>query len=447
MTTTGEGAAARATDSADFASPAGALPPASEARRALLRTAGVVALAVALCVLASGALVWAFYFNHLGYEFFDVSDILVYSAYAGAIARGLRPYVDFAVEYPPLAIPLFTLPGIEAHLTYGFRFAALMFGFAAAGAALTGATAARLWPTGRRAYVSAATYAVAVLATGAILANRFDVAFSFVIAACLFFLSRRWFWPAGLVLGLGFALKFVPAILLPLALVAAARRRSVAWTAAAFTVGAVAPFLPYLPEGATGLFQSFAFHSQRPLQFESVFTTPLYLAHLLGGPPIQLGYGFGAYFIQGSAAKVLAQASGVVGLALLAWTYLLAWRRRAILRSDPGHLALLATTLVLAFLASGKVLSPQFMMWLLPCVALVLPQRPLLGGTILLAEVLTHIEFPGSYESILALYDPALALLVTRNVVLVAAFVLALVELRRLPEGPVTAEAAPPVPA
>ena len=44
------------------------------------------------------------------YYFFDVSDIGVYFEYAQKVSQGLKVYRDFAFEYPPLALPLFTLP-------------------------------------------------------------------------------------------------------------------------------------------------------------------------------------------------------------------------------------------------------------------------------------------------------------------------------------------------
>ena len=52
---------------------------------------------------------------NLWYGMHDISDIPIYQAYADQIAQGLTPYLDFDVEYPPLAVPLFRSPGARRH--------------------------------------------------------------------------------------------------------------------------------------------------------------------------------------------------------------------------------------------------------------------------------------------------------------------------------------------
>ncbi len=62
--------------------------------------------------LALTALVMLIMFPHLWYGMHDISDISIYQGYAQRIAQGERPFTpSFEVEYPPLAIPLFRLPG------------------------------------------------------------------------------------------------------------------------------------------------------------------------------------------------------------------------------------------------------------------------------------------------------------------------------------------------
>jgi hypothetical protein len=58
-------------------------------------------------------------------------------------------------------------------------------------------------------------------------------------------------------------------------------------------------------------------------------------------------------------------------------------------------------------------------------------------GLLALATVaLTQAEFPGMYWSLVYLEHPAIVVLVARNVLLVATFVVALVRLWRLPPSP-----------
>jgi len=84
---------------------------------------------------------------------------------------------------------------------------------------------------------------------------------------------------------------------------------------------------------------------------------------------------------------------------------------------------------VAAFIAFGKVLSPQFLIWLLPLVPLVRGRRGLTASAVLaLALVLTQLWFPYRYWR-LALQQDAIAswLVFARDLVLVAlVFVLAI---------------------
>jgi hypothetical protein len=77
---------------------------------------------------------------------------------------------------------------------------------------------------------------------------------------------------------------------------------------------------------------------------------------------------------------------------------------------------------VAAFIAFGKVLSPQFLIWLLPLVPLVRGRRGLAASAVLaLALVLTQLWFPYRYWR-LALHQDAIAtwLVFARDLVLVA---------------------------
>jgi hypothetical protein len=81
-----------------------------------------------------------------------------------------------------------------------------------------------------------------------------------------------------------------------------------------------------------------------------------------------------------------------------------------------------SATCVAAFIAFGKVLSPQFLIWLLPLVPLVRGRRGLVASGILaVALVLTQLWFPYRYWR-LALQQDEIAswLVLARDLVLVA---------------------------
>ena len=92
---------------------------------------------------------------------------------------------------------------------------------------------------------------------------------------------------------------------------------------------------------------------------------------------------------------------------------------------------------MLAFMCGNKVLSPQHVLWVLPLVALCLaarhPSHRAVGVLMLAAIALTQVEFPGLYSGVVALESVPLLVIVARNILLLAAFVLVVVSLWGLP--------------
>jgi len=373
---------------------------------------------------------------NLWYWIHDISDIPVYGEYAAKMARGLRPFRDFKIEYPPLAVPVFRLPGHTADMdAYIHWFTLQMGAVTILTAAVTAVVACRLWPTGGRAYVSAALFAVCVAFTGAIIVNRYDVAVALLIAVLLLCLCERWYIAAAFVLGLGFALKFTPAALLPLVLVLAGPPRRWLWPLAAFGAAAVAPFLPYLFSSPGGLWYVFEYHLGRPLQIESVLGTPMLMLQFLGFDIATWGHSHGSHSLVAPGADLAANLSGGLTLIALAAVYALVWRRRERLGAAKADLPLAVFAVIVALMTFGKVLSPQYFIWTLPVVALVAARDKLLAALSLAALLLTQVEFPALYWQLLDMTRPALAVVITRNVLLAAMFGVAVWRLWELPEG------------
>lgn len=433
--------------SAERPAPAGAAAPALlvPISRPASETFLIVAAAVAFQAVVWAFLIWLLRASGPWYYFFDVSDITVYLDYAQKVAAGEAVYRDFSFEYPPLALPLFTLPYSGDPAAYPNWFAGEMILLCTAAAALTGATAAAIWQGLGRPLAACAAYAAAVLAAGAITANRYDVAVALTLAACLFFLARRHTVAAGAALGVGVALKLTPGLLLPLALIVAGARRRALYVLAGFLVFAIVPFLPFVGR-LDGLTNIITYHAQRPLQIESVPGTPYLIAGAMGAWGIGTGNSFGSQSLAGPGSETVARLSVWVGLLLVAGVYVLVWRRRELLRATPEYIPAAALACVLAFTVANKVLSPQFLCWTLPLVALVVVGRSrlqrLTGILTLVAIALTQVEFPDLYWRMVDLEQGPVAVVVVRNLVLVAAAVAAALAVWKLPatdEDPGTA--------
>jgi len=377
-----------------------------------------LALAVALQVVVLTLL-----FPNLWYGLHDISDIPIYQEYSSLMAQGYRPYLDFGVEYPPLALPIFRLggDGLDPD-AYATQFTVAMGALTVAGAIVVTLAALALWPRGRRPYWAAAAYAAAVALTGTIIVNRYDAAVALLIAGLLLCLARRWLTAAAFVLGLGFALKLTPLALLPLVLLLAGRPRRWAWPLVAFAAAAVTPFIPYLVASPVGVWHVFSYHLERPLQIESVLGTPMMIAGSLGWTPFEIGFSHGSHQLIATGAGLAADLSGPLTAAAVLGVYWLLWRRRGVLRATPEEQPLAVLALLLALMAFGKVLSPQYVIWILPPLALVAVRDrtvAVLGAVVLL---LTQIEFPGLYGDLLRQETEALTIVIVRNIALLVLF-------------------------
>ena len=173
----------------------------------------------------------------------------------------------------------------------------------------------------------------------------------------------------------------------------------------------------------------------RPLQIESLASSVLLALHNAAGMPLEWASGSGSQNLTGTVAGVASGITTVVGLAAL----VLVWVRYA--RGDTesaARFARYAAAAAVAFVAFGKVLSPQFLVWLLAIVVIVPGRRGTVASVLLvLACVLTRLWFPRTYWELVKSFDPTSSWLVlARDLVLVALFAVLVVRLRAREPAP-----------
>jgi hypothetical protein len=96
-------------------------------------------------------------------------------------------------------------------------------------------------------------------------------------------------------------------------------------------------------------------------------------------------------------------------------------------RGDARQLVLASLAAVAAFAALGKVLSPQYTLWLVPRGALAFAWRlHALAAAVAAAAVLTQVEFPARYFDLVDREPFPVALVAVRNLVLLVVLFLAL---------------------
>jgi hypothetical protein len=422
--------------------PAETAGPLGPERPALPRRDFVALLVAAACLQA---IVWAallalFAAGRMGYGLHELADTLLYHFYASSFALGRWPYADVPVEYPALANLAFLLaPSGGSVAEYERWFSTAMLAAVAVAAVLTTAAAALAWRSLRRGLAVAVAYAVLTACCGALAVNRYDALVALTLAAALLFLAVRRPLPAGVSLGLGFALKLTPALLLPLVVLPQRSRRQILVTLAGFAVAAVVPFVPFVLNDPSSAAYPFTYHADRPLQLESVPGTPWATAALAGWAQPRIDRSFGSQNYAGDAPDAVAAASPWVLAAAVVAVYVAVWRRRSYLRAFPETVPVAALAVLLVAICASKVLSPQFLIWTLPVVALCVAQSRWLPRAaalaVALATALTQAEFPARYWDLVALQDAPLAILVARNVTLLVAAGLAVAALVTLPSA------------
>ena len=381
-------------------------------------------LAVVLLLASWAALHEGFYARD------QIIDTPVYENYGEAMTRGEVPYRDFELEYPPAALPVFLVPalGRSGTDTDSFRrlFEALML---VCGAIALGAMAGALGALGaapRRVLGALGFAALAPLAVGSVLLSRFDLWPAALTAAALAaFVSARERIGFGL-LGLAVAAKLFPGVLLPLALAQVWRsrgRREAVVGVGIFAAALGACFLPFLVLGPGGVVESISRQLSRPLQIESLGSAVLLAAHHLFDVGLTLRDGSGSQNLVGAAPDAIALVQSLVQVVALAALWVAFARRRG----GPERFVRYSAAAVVAFIALGKVLSPQFLIWLVPLVPLVRGARGVAASALLgVAMVLTQLWFPSRYWELVAFDALPSWLLLARDLTLLALLALLL---------------------
>ena len=389
------------------------------------RAASAAALGVALFA-ASWTLLHARF-----YTAEEIVDTPVYESYGQAVEAGAVPYRDFEVEYPPAALPVFVLPALAADDDYGSYFDALMFASGALAVAFAVLALAAAGAPSRRLYGAAAFAGAAPLALGSVILTRYDLWPAALASAALAALMLERERVAFGALAVAVAAKVYPVALLPLALAYVERRagRRAALTGlavfAAVLAALVVPFALVAPEGFAASIER---QAGRPLQIESLGAAFLLVAHNLGLYDPVVVSSHGSQNLSGAVPDALAGAQTVVQLGALAAV----WVLFAVGPRSRESLLAAAAAAVVAFVAFGKVLSPQFLIWLLPLVPLVGGAAGLAAaGLLASALVLTQLWFPSRYWELVALEPGPARALLARDLVLVALFGLLVAVIRR----------------
>lgn len=316
------------------------------------------------------------------------SDLPYYALIAyRAVDQKLEGFLDFPVEYPPVAYWSIVIPR-QLNVTFGrpqksldaiykryqstFRAEAFLFDLWSFLLFLA------LVRARRESFVGTAAwgYVLGTSILGHLLYDRLDIGllFFFLLWATCWLRAdeepasaRRWAILAGFVLGFSIAYKLIPILLLPIVVITERRTEKGQGrpfsTLAATCLGVALPFLWHLPRSGMKVFDFLDYHSGRLIDVNSVYGTVLILLAPLLGEPVTKQEGASWDMVGPGSAAMTVVGTGALFLFLLGATIYAALRKGPMERADGFRIAMFVIPTAV-FLA--KVLSPQYFLFVLP---------------------------------------------------------------------------------
>ena len=253
----------------------------------------------------------------------------------------------------------------------------------------------------------------------------------------------------GFVTSIGVLTKIVPGLVMisAMLMLLVMQKQTPRWAEAFASIIGLGVGLIVLNAGFYALFgpgylESFTYHMDRGIQLESVYAGILLLAQMAGLAIVKYDYSFGSSNLLSSFTHEVKLISPVLFLGIVAVLGAKVWRNRLPENKSPGHFIhsqfiLMTLILLLAFMLTNKVFSPQYMIWVGPLMTVLVAVHQNLWKTgilLLIATAMTQLIYPQLYI-FLEHFHPALVILLNlRNALLVVILILLIRDLPGLTE-------------
>jgi hypothetical protein len=352
------------------------------------------------------------------FERFVVGDVYYYHRKINALfSAGLDRTL---YEYPTPVVWILWLPyGASLGNRVGYLVAFIIFMLA-----LDAVFTYALWRSaGRRHDTAIDFWLIFVPLIGPLSYLRFDM-LPAVLAGGALLAARRKPWVTGALTGLGAAFMSYRADRRPAGI-------------AFVVVGFGLALISLIFGGWLRLISPLTWQSDRGLQIESIWATPLMLARAVKPDYWTVDMSrYQAYEIFGSGVEAWVMISNIATLFGLALIILLTIRAFRYDGSTPVAIGFVIVAIVAIMTITNKTLSPQYLLWLGGPMAALLVFRPQalpgersainrMAGQLLILAVLTQLVYPLLYDSYLGLQGQAMIIIATvvtaiRNLALVA---------------------------
>jgi hypothetical protein len=384
-----------------------------------------------------------------------LTDLKLYYNFSLSLMQGQFPYRDFPLEYPPLALLPIVLP--QLFNPFGFRgYVVLFFVENALFCILVAWVLWRIASSLRfrhRSMQVLVSYVLLVIVSAPLLPWRYDLFPALLTLLALLSVvaghpvlvgdqrsfkrlyTRETGFPrtlqnqfsgllVGFWLGLGIAAKLYPVVLLPIfSLYYLVKREYLTLLRVILgtfvTTGLI--LLPFALVGSERFLSFLKYHQHRGLQLESLSSGLILLINKLGGTEVQLINNYGAaHLISPLADNVLKWLpfTFLFMFGVVIFSCFNCFRREQARLGTVTTESLVAyvTVTLLIFIATNKVFSPQYIIWLLPFAPL-LRLRQI--GLFIVICIATFLIFPFFYWKLINLDLDLILLLNLRNILLV----------------------------
>ncbi|MBU1662299.1 MAG: DUF2029 domain-containing protein [Chloroflexi bacterium] len=371
-------------------------------------------------------------------------SIEIYFEYSTQFLNGEIPYRDYDMEYPPLALLAFCIPhwlafGQEVSLHQYIKLYLLeniLFSLAIASTILF--LMPRWQPQARERVKPIAILTVALIICAPLLPWRYDLFPALLTFLALYFFIAGIPTITGFCIGIAVAAKLYPLFIIPIFgifLIVNKDTRSLK----RFILGgilSVLPLIPFFVLSPNWLNLFLSYHQHRGLEIESLFGGLILIGQVLG-----LGLEYGpAKVVSNYGAFHLV--SPYVNIAIRWIPYVVMFSSAIVFASCFGHfskernrygliptdslVAYIVITL-LTFIATNKVFSPQYIIWVLPFVPLL---RFRYASLLIVIFSLTIMIFPIGFKLLLDIHLLGVLLLNLRNGLLVSLILWMLIDFR-----------------
>ncbi len=340
-----------------------------------------------------------------GFERFVVGDVFYYHRKINALfTAGLDRTL---YEYPTPVVWILALPygvAFGSRIGYLIAFIVLML-------ALDAVFTYALWrSTGRRHDTSIDFWLIFVLLIGPLSYLRFDM-LPAVLAGGALLAARHKPWVTGALTGLGAAVKLWPALLIGAFLSYRSDRRPAGL--AFVIVGFGLALISLIFGGWARLISPLTWQSDRGLQIESIWATPLMLARAVSPDQWLVDISqYQAYEIFGPGVEawiVISNIATLLGLTMISVLTVRAFRHNG---STPVAIGFVIVATVAIMTITNKTLSPQYLLWLGGPMAALMVLRPnasvdeqpainRMAGQLLILALLTQLVYPLFYNGYL----------------------------------------------